>query len=133
VNGTLLVALVALLANHSVSAAARENEPAADPAATREALAALLVASNDAIPSRSSCAGSYGQAGRATVKDLLSVQFASLYRGENVVDGRCERDGGRCTLTIRHANGDDLSSARISFTARHGKAQVASLACIITP
>jgi hypothetical protein len=124
--------LAAAGASIPFTAAANQDDAAVDPVATRAALVALLAAANEAIPANSSCAGAYGQPGRATIKDLLSVQLASLYRGDNTVSGRCSADG-RCQLTVRHAFEDDVSAAEISFTAQRGKARASTLACVITP
>jgi hypothetical protein len=109
---------------------------AADPQPdqTRQALAALFAASSEIIPPASSCHGDYGQRGRARIGDLLSMEFAYLYRGENVVTGQCAGDRAKhCSVSIVHAFGEDVSSARIDFTIRGGRLSVGTLACVITP
>ena len=103
----------------------------ADPTQANIALRALMSVSNTVIPSTSSCSGNYGQRGRATVKDVLSMQFAYLYRGDNKVVGACVRK--HCNLQIRHAAGESVFSADISFELSNGKARVSTLQCILTP
>lgn len=103
----------------------------ADPVATREALAALMASSNSPIPENSTCHGNYGQSAKPTVKDLIAMQLAYLYAGENTIEGRCLADS--CAITIKHASGEDRSSATITFKLRHGRANAASLRCLITP
>jgi hypothetical protein len=62
------------------------------------------------------------------------MQLAYLYRGKNVIKGRCRGAGNaRCSLTISHAFGEDVSSALISFDVKNGKAQVETLSCVLTP
>jgi hypothetical protein len=96
------------------------------------ALRALLAASGQVIPPRSSCYGRYGQRGAATVKDLLAVQLGNQATGSNAIRGGCV--GSSCTLSITHDGGsDDVSSAEIRFSVRNGQARMATLTCIITP
>jgi hypothetical protein len=109
---------------------AKEGDPI-DPAATAQALGALLAASNAVIPASSSCQGHYGQTGKATVKDLLAVQLAYLYSGNNVIQGNCQ--SRQCTVTITHAAGEDVSSATITFDKVRGKARISTLQCLMTP
>lgn len=98
---------------------------------TAAALRALLAASNQIIPKTSSCYGTYFAGKPATVKDLVSVQLANLRAGENVISGSCIKS--KCSLEIRHANGEDVSYASISFVIQDGAARTPSLACVITP
>jgi hypothetical protein len=123
-----LVALATVLAT---SAHSRAAESAADPIATRKALAALLASSNAEIPSGSTCQGNYGQAGRPAVKDLVAMQLAYLYSGDNVIEGRCTSNS--CAIAIKHASGEDVSSATIEFGVKKGRANAATLRCVITP
>ena len=102
-----------------------------DPIASSKALGALLAASNTLIPESSSCQGNYGQSGKAAVKDLLAIQLAYLYSGKNAIQGNCTSK--RCTVTITHASGEDVSSAIIMFDLAHGKASIPTLQCVITP
>jgi hypothetical protein len=102
-----------------------------DPVATTKALSALLAVANTEIPQNSSCQGDYGQTGRARVRDLLSVQFAYLYAGENVVLGECTNQ--KCVVSISHAAGESVSSATIKFSISGGKARVTTLWCALTP
>ena len=132
------VAMVLVICLQAVAAAAcwaqTANTPG-NPEATRKALTALLASANDPIPRTSSChegRGGYGQPGPATVKDLLAMRMAYLYAGSNVVEGRCEQ-ARQCTVSIRHAAGEDVASALITFEVSAGKAQVATLQCLITP
>ncbi|CAD5370203.1 conserved exported hypothetical protein [Rubrivivax sp. A210] len=122
----LVPALLGLLCAGPAPAA-----PEPDPAATRQALRALLASAQDGIPRGSGCDGDYGQRGRARVKDLLAVQLAYLYRGDNVITGGCA--GNACELTIRHAAGEDVASATLRFEQRQGRARVGTLRCVITP
>ncbi|RYF46666.1 MAG: hypothetical protein EOO27_38905 [Comamonadaceae bacterium] len=125
--GCALAAPPALAADTAPGAAA-----AADPVATQKALGALLAAANDTIPRASSCHGDFGQTGKAKVKDLLAMRMAYLYAGTNVIEGSCSK-AAQCTVTIRHAAGEDVASAAISFAVSAGKARVSSLQCVITP
>jgi hypothetical protein len=126
---TRLVAILVLTVTASCHVQARVSQ--ADPVTTSQALALLLSASNASIPESSSCYGSYGQTGKATVKDLLAVQLAYLYSGKNIVQGSCTPK--RCSISITHASGEDVSSATIKFGRTHGKADISSLQCVITP
>ena len=110
---------------------AHAAEMEADPAQANIVLRALMSVSNTVIPSTSSCSGNYGQRGRATVKDVLSMQFAHLYRGDNKVLASCV--GKYCNLQIRHADGESVFSADISFELSNGKARISTLQCVLTP
>lgn len=101
------------------------------PQNTATALRALLAASNQAIPTSSTCHGTYFPGRQATVKDLVAVQLAYLQSGENVISGLCTKQ--KCALEIRHANGEDVSYASIAFDVRNGAARASTLACVITP
>lgn len=103
----------------------------ASPDGTGKVLRALLTISNEAIPGTSSCQGNYGQQGKAMVKDLIAVQLAYLYSGENTIQGNCIST--LCTLSIAHASGEDVSSAIIKFKLVRDKASVSTLQCVITP
>lgn len=98
---------------------------------TAAALRTLLAASNQAIPKSSTCHGTYFPGRLATVKDLVAIQLAYLQSGANVISGACTEQ--TCSLEIRHANGEDVSYASISFHARDGVACASTLACVITP
>jgi len=130
--------MVLVVSLQTVAAAASWAQTAntpGNPEATRKALTALLAAANDPIPRTSSChegQGAYGQTGPATVKDLLAMRMAYLYAGSNVIEGHCEQSQ-QCTVSIRHAAGEDVASASITFAVKAGKAQVATLQCLITP
>jgi hypothetical protein len=102
-----------------------------DPVASTKALSALLAISNAEILKNSSCQGDYGQIGKAKVKDLLAVQFAYLYSGENVIQGKCTDRA--CVISITHALDEDKSSATIKFNLAQGKAKITTLQCVITP
>lgn len=103
----------------------------AQPEPATRALRALLAISNAVIPETSTCSADYGQEGQATVKDLLAIQLANLDHGKNTIQGRCT--ASRCTLTIRHSAGEDMSSAQITFALAGGKARVSTLQCVNTP
>jgi hypothetical protein len=130
-HGKYSTYLAALMLAIAASSATHAATPAADPVATSKALNALLAASNNAIPESSTCYGSYGQEGAATVKDLVAMQLAYLYSGKNTIKGHCTAT--QCTLSIAHAAGDDVSSAVIKFKLVRGKANAATLRCVITP
>jgi len=115
----------------ALSAHAWAVDAAADPVATRKALAALMASSNSRIPDTSTCQGNYDQGEKPAVKDLMAMQLAYLYTGENTIQGRCIADS--CAITIKHLSGEDLSSATIEFKLRKGRADAASLRCLITP
>lgn len=102
-----------------------------DPLETKQALTHLFAASNEAIPESSSCHGDYGQEGKAQVKDLLAVQLAYLYSGKNTIRGNC--DATRCSVTINHSAGEDVSSANVTFRLKRGKASISTLKCVMTP
>jgi hypothetical protein len=100
--------------------------------AARKALGVLLSASRNPLKAGTSCYGVYNFGRVPVVGDLVATQLASLDRGENVVTGSCGADGA-CTITIRHAFKEDVSSAIIRFRARNGRVVMNTLACIITP
>jgi hypothetical protein len=102
-----------------------------EPDNTVKALNALLAASNDRIVRSSTCFGAYGQDGAPTIRDLLAVQLAYLYRGENAIVGSCVES--KCQISITHAFGEDVSSATITFNQKRQRAIANSLNCIITP
>ncbi len=101
------------------------------PNETALAFRALLASSNQSIPKSSTCHGTYFSGRQATVKDLIAVQLAYLQSGENVISGSCTKQ--KCSLEIRHANGEDMSYASIAFDVRNGAAWASTLACVITP
>jgi hypothetical protein len=126
---------VATLALLAVAAWARAAEPGVpNPEQTRRALLPLLAAAKEPIPAKSSCKGDYGQQGKARLGDLLGMQLAYLYRGDNVVSGAC--DGSReqrCSVSINRSFGEDVSSAKIEFIVRDGRLRLSSLSCVMTP
>lgn len=126
---TLLVVLFGILS--ATSSADEISASVADPEQTRLALVALLSVANEPIPKRSSCMADYGQAGRPRVKHLIAMRLSPFYAGENEVRGMC--NGSSCTLHIYHARDEDVSGAEIRFRARGGRAEVASLDCVMTP
>lgn len=129
-----MVLVVSLLTGAAAASWAQTANTPGNLEATRKALTALLAAANDPIPRSSSCHeghGAYGQPGPATVKDLLAMRMAYLYAGSNVIEGHCEQ-AQQCTVSIRHAAGEDVASASITFAVKTGKAQVATLRCVIT-
>lgn len=130
-----MVLVVSLQTVAAAASWAQTAETPGNPEATRKALTALLAAANDPIPRTSSChegQGAYGQTGPATVKDLLSMRMAYLYAGSNVIEGHCEQSQ-QCTVSIRHAAGEDVASVSITFAVKAGKAQATTLRCLITP
>jgi hypothetical protein len=126
---TKYVVAVAMVLAMSTPAVATQS--AADPIATRKALAALLASSNAEIPNGSTCQGNYGQSGRPAVKDLMAMQLAYLYSGENVIEGRCLAD--MCTIMIGHVSGEDVSSFTIEFEIKKGRANTTTMRCVMTP
>jgi hypothetical protein len=102
-----------------------------DPVATTTALRPLLAISNAEIPKNSSCQGDYGQIGKAKVKDLLAIQLAYLYSGENVIQGKCADQ--TCVISITHASDENVSSATVKFNVAQGRAKIATLQCVTTP
>ena len=130
-----MVLVVSLQTVAAAASWAQTAETPGNPEATRKALTALLAAANDPIPRTSSCHeghGVYGQSGPATVKDLLAMRMAYLYAGSNVIEGHCEQSQ-QCTVSIRHAAGEDVASVSITFAVKAGKAQATTLRCLITP
>lgn len=130
-----MVLVVSLQTVAAAASWAQTAETPGNPEATRKALTALLAAANDPIPRTSSChegQGAYGQTGPATVKDLLAMRMAYLYAGSNVIEGHCEQSQ-QCTVSIRHAAGEDVASVSITFAVKAGKAQATTLRCLITP
>jgi len=124
--GLLVLSLFIFASNCSFA-----DDGETDPVATSKALRALLAASNTKIPQSSYCQGNYGQPGNATVKDLLAMELAYLYAGNNSIRGDCKSN--HCTVTIAHASGEDVSSAVITFEMAQGKAKIQTLQCVITP
>jgi len=110
----------------------KENLNDHDPAATAEALRALLAVANDPIPVTSSCQGHYAHTKKPTIKDLLAPHLSHMYPGGgNVIQGNCE--SGQCVVFIVQERGEFLSTAIIVFNMAQGKASVPSLQCMITP
>ena len=127
-QATLRVLLGVLCLLPQISSA---TDQSVDPIETRKALALLLASSNAVIPDGSTCRGDYGQSGQPTIKDMLAMQLAYLYAGENRIEGKCTE--GSCSITIRHSAGEDVSSALIQFGIRKGRANPATLRCVMTP
>lgn len=125
---TKLVFIGAVCLFSYISSAA---EPSADPIATRKTLAVLFASSNASIPKGSTCWGDYGQTGQPKIKDMLAMQLAYMYVGENLIEGKCA--DGLCSITIKHSSGEDVSFAQIKFCIRKGRVNTATLHCIITP
>jgi hypothetical protein len=126
-QGLVIVTVLAL----SIPWHLQAKDFAADPSQTTKALSLLLAEANTPIPESSSCQGNFGNTGRSTVKDLLAMSLAYLYSGKNVINGHCLSK--RCTVSITHAAGEDVSSTTISFALRRNKASISSLQCVITP
>jgi hypothetical protein len=103
----------------------------ADPVRTTRALNLLLAESSSLIPATSTCQGNFGQRGSATVGNLLAMQLAYLYSGDNTILGACSPK--RCDITITHSAGEDVSSTSVSFRLRGGRADVRSMQCVMTP
>ncbi len=116
-----------LLAGVSATAAAN----AADREQTLEPLRHLLQAASRPIPPASSCQGQHGQQGAPRLRDLLASRLAYLHRGDNAITGACTSQ--RCELEIRHAAGEDVASAVISFEVEGGVLNLRSLRCVMTP
>ena len=57
------------------------------------------------------------------------MRMAYLYAGSNVIESHCEQSQ-QCTVSIRHAAGEDVASASITFAVKAGKARVATLQCL---
>jgi hypothetical protein len=116
----------------SCSGASADGAP--DPDSTRQALVALFAAAAEPIIPGSSCAGDYLTGPQPTIGDLLAMQIAYLYKGDNVVDGACDGAGElQCSVSVRHSAGESQASATIRFRARDGMAMPDTLDCIITP
>ena len=130
-NRTYTYAFLGLVLNFVFPNSSLAANTDADPNQTFMVLSALMSAANFIIPANSSCAGNYGQSGKAAVKDMLSVQLAYLYRGDNKIVGHCILN--QCKLSIEHSAGEDIFSADISFKVRKGKALVSTLHCVLTP
>lgn len=101
------------------------------PESAAVAIRALLAVTDQPIARGSSCFANYGQRDLPRVKDMLASRLAYLHSGDNAVLGECR--GSRCEIEIRHSAGEDVASARISFTQRRGRADVRSLQCLMTP
>jgi hypothetical protein len=109
-----------------------KKKPGPHPADTQKALTFLLAMSEQAIPLTSSCYGSFGVDRPPKVKDLLAMEFASLSRGQNHVLGKCSGEPNlRCTVSIAHSSGEDVSSADITFDIKDGRPD--GLECVLTP
>ena len=105
-----------------------------DRASSQRAMSALLAASDDVIPETSSCHGLFGGGSPGRVRDLVAMEFATLSRGRNVVIGHCDADeDGRCSVSITHDFGEEVSSADIRFKTLDGRAIPESLDCVLTP
>ena len=105
--------------------------------ASQKAVSALLAASDEPIPSESTCHGVFGGEGPPRVRDLLAMELATFSRGKNTLVGTCKAGGtGRpqaCRVTIAHEFGEEASSAEIRFDAIDGHAVAASLDCRLLP
>lgn len=121
------------IAHRLLGAPMREGEKlnTPDPAATTEALRALLAVSNAEIPASSSCQGRWRSTGKSTVKDLLATTLAYQYSGNNVIQGNCQ--AGQCAVIINHEAGESVSSTAITFNKVRGQASISTLQCVITP
>ena len=114
-------------------AIAKDRSPGTQ-TATQRVLTYLLEISNETIPAASSCHGLFGNSGPPLIKEFLAMELASLNRGRNTIKGACssEAQGGQCSLTIAHSNGEDVSSAKIMFRIRDDHAVIDSLSCVIS-
>jgi hypothetical protein len=99
---------------------------------TQHVLTLLLESSDAEIPSSSSCRGFFGQTGEPRIKDLLSMELASFFAGQNRLVGKCESDRS-CAIELSHKYGESSSSAKISFKIADGKVQLGTLSCVLTP
>jgi hypothetical protein len=103
----------------------------AGPADAIPALSAAMGAANQLIPRNSSCFGLYTATTRPKVRDLLASRLAFLHSGTNVVEGSCAKN--HCTIEIRHAAGEDVSSLRIDFPVANEIAVASRMQCVMTP
>lgn len=118
----------------SGAAWAAEGAPKADPQAAQSAWSALLGMADTPLRRGSGCEGDYGQppGQRARLRDLLASQLAYMAEGQNMLTGRCA--ASQCELVLQRRNGEDVSSATISFKLlRHGQGAPHSLRCLMTP
>lgn len=122
------IVLVVLLASSGLASATTAE---ADPEAATSALRVLFASASTPIGKHSTCHGHYGQRGVPTLGDLLAVELASLYVGDNRIDGRC--DGPRCEIIVSHAAGEDVSNTQIRFKVKQGRVVASTLACLMTP
>lgn len=101
---------------------------------TQRALRYLLAASEITIPRSSSCQGSFGYPPPPHIKDLVSMELASMSGGENGVRGKCTaKSGTQCSVSFSHSSGEDVSSAEIDFQVRNERLVPGSLYCVLSP
>jgi|SRR5580658_4850746 hypothetical protein len=122
------ITAIVLAASLAQAAPAKKT---ADPLETQAAWRALFAVSEDPIKPGSSCDGPYGQEGPPRVGDLLAMRLSFLYHGKNSIVGKCR--GQTCSLSIRHAYDEDVSSTDIRFQVRDSKALAETLECVMSP
>ena len=121
----LLVAALAAVAWPTAGAQADEAQAAA-------ALRLTLAASDMRVGAIPGCDGALPGASRVTLGALIASRLAVFQTGENRVDGQCGADG-QCEVSFAHADGEDVSSLRLTFRSLNGKMARSSLRCAITP
>ena len=92
----------------------------------------LLSMSGVPVQGKPGCGGILPGLRSVRLGDLLASRLQPFDSGENRVAGSCTV-GGRCTVTVSHADGEDVSGAEFRFRVRRGVAIPASLSCITTP
>lgn len=104
----------------------------ADEAQASAALRQLFAASDLRVGAIPGCDGALPGVRRVTLGALVASRLAVFQTGENRIDGHCGGDG-QCEVTIGHADGEDVSSLRLTFRSLGGKMTRSSLRCAITP
>jgi hypothetical protein len=104
------------------------------PDETAVALKYLLGIADQVIPPTSSCGGSDEEPVRRRMKDFIAMELSYLVLGENRITGNCAVGRDRkCRVSISHANGEDVSSADVTFVVKGGRVDISSLRCVLTP
>lgn len=72
------------------------------------------------------------RAGLAALIAAGSIPLSASSPCGNVIRGHCTA-GRHCALQLLHRFGEDVSSLELGFTLRGGRADIATLECVMTP
>jgi hypothetical protein len=123
---TLLLSLVFSVAQ----AVAKEN--ALRPEGTERALVYILKEGSILLNGKSGCRDDARP--KRLLRDFLAMEMATFVDGSNQITGKCSSGKTEnCEIHIRHANGEEVSSADLTFQVVSGRFDRSSLRCSSTP